>query len=205
MKKLLLIISLLSFLSCSSEEDHSPENIMDMVFVENPERTIKVNIIYVESQDTSDKSSYNLNEKDFINYLNGYYFHRLGIGLEIDESKKMVNDELYDLTDNQGSEPSTFFTQSQETYDKNKINIYIIKRSNIRGIAGMGRSQRVLLTDEHLFTSTSPHEIGHALGLFHTHETGNIMSTEEKALRQSFNRDQEEKIKKRIDQINLGS
>ncbi|WP_103069898.1 matrixin family metalloprotease [Aquimarina sediminis] len=198
----LLLFSMFIFSSCEKDTDHSP-NYMEKIFVENPERIIKVNIIYVEAEESSNRSSYSLDEKEYLDYLNGYYFHRMGIGLELDNSKTLVNEELYDLRDNVGSEPSTFFMQSQESFDKDRLNIYIIKRSNIRAIAGMGRNQRVLLTDEHLYTSTSPHEIGHALGLFHTHESGNIMSTTERDLRQSFNKEQEEKIKKRIDQINL--
>lgn len=200
----LFLVSIFVFPSCESDNDndHGPEY-MEKIFIENPARVIKVNIIYVESTESSKlSSSYNLDEKDFMDYLNGYYFHRLGIGLELESSKSMINEELYDLRDNVGSEPSTFFMQSQESFDTDKLNIYIIKRSNIRGIAGMGRNQRILLTDENLYTSTSPHEIGHALGLFHTHESGNIMNTEEKDLRQTFNKEQEEKIKKRIDQIN---
>ncbi len=195
---------ILPFLACSHDDDHGPED-MGIMFVENPERTIKVNIFYVETEETSDKSSYNLDEGEFIEYLNGYYFHRYGIGLELGESRVLINSELYDLRDNQGSEPSTFFMQTQDSYEEDKINIYIIKRSNIIGIAGMGRIQRVLLTYENLFTSTSPHEIGHSLGLFHNDEVKNIMSTTlDKQSRQVFNGNQEDKMKKRIDELKYG-
>ncbi|AXT61244.1 hypothetical protein D1816_13110 [Aquimarina sp. AD10] len=203
MKKLLFIATIFLSLSCSNGDDFEPVY-MDKIFVENPERTVKVNIIYVENEGDA-KRSYNFNEQEFMNYLNGYYFHRLGIGLELNESKVLANEELYDLRDNVGSEASTFFMQSQDSYEKGKLNIYIIKRSNIIGVAGMGRNQRVLLTDTNIFNSTSPHEIGHALGLFHDDEITNIMSTTlNKDLRQSFNEEQEKRIEKRIDQINLG-
>ncbi|WP_106791947.1 matrixin family metalloprotease [Aquimarina sp. Aq78] len=200
-QRFLFIVSIPLLLSCSASDD------LDSVGVEPefaaPEKIIKVNIIYVESSETLDKSSYTLDEKEFINYLNGEYFHRFGIGLELGESKSLINEELYDLRDNEGSEPSTFLMQSRESYDKSKVNIYIVKRCNILGIAGIGRDQRVLITDENLFTSTAPHEIGHALGLFHSHESENIMNTVNKDSRHNFNETQEKKIKKRIDQINL--
>lgn len=200
-QRLLFIVSIPLLLSCSAGDD------LDSVGVEpgfaTPEKIIKVNIIYVESSETLNKSSYTLDEVEFINYLNGEYFHKFGIGLELGESKSLVNEELYDLRDNEGSEPSTFLMQSQESYDKSKVNIYIVKRCNILGIAGIGRDQRVLITDENLFTSTAPHEIGHALGLFHSRESENIMNTVDKDSRHNFNEDQETKIKKRIDEINL--
>ena len=201
MKKLLLLISIFLFLSCTKDDAYGSE-IMEEIFVENPERIVKVNIFYVLADESSSKSEYNLNEQEYLDYLNGYYFHRYGIGLELGESKELVNEELYDLRDNKGSEPSTFFMQCRESYSKDRINIYIIKRSNIVGIAGIGRAQRVLITDENLFTSTSPHEIGHSLGLFHHDEQKNIMSTTlDKHSRQFFNPEQEGIIKKRIDQI----
>ncbi|EZH74340.1 hypothetical protein ATO12_11250 [Aquimarina atlantica] len=198
--RLLFTVSIPLLLSCSTGDDH------DSIGIESEfpaiEKIVKINIIYVESSETLDKSSYSLNETEFINYLNGEYFNRFGIGLELGESKSLVNEELYDLRDNEGSEPSTFLMQSRESYDKSKVNIYIVKRCNIRAIAGIGRDQRVLITDENLFTSTTPHEIGHALGLFHTHEAENIMNTVDKGSRHNFNKDQERKIKKRIDEIN---
>ncbi|WP_108866542.1 matrixin family metalloprotease [Aquimarina aquimarini] len=201
-KIVLFILSLPLILSCSTGDELSAVPV-EPIFVDSPERIVKIKIIYVESNESGNKSSYDLNEKEFMDYLNGYYFHRLGIGLELESSMNMVNEDLYDLRDNEGSEPRTFFMQSKKSYDQDKINIYIIKRSNIRGIAGIGRDQRVLLTDENLFTSTTPHEIGHALGLFHIHETENIMNSQERDSRHHFNAHQEEKIKKRIDQINL--
>lgn len=201
--RLLFTVSIPLLLSCSAGDED------DSIGIESEfpaiEKIVKINIIYVESSETLDKSSYSLNETEFINYLNKKYFNRFGIGLELGESKSLVNEELYDLRDNEGSEPSTFLMQSRESYDKSKVNIYIVKRCNIRAIAGIGRDQRVLITDENLFTSTTPHEIGHALGLFHTHEAGNIMNTVGKDSRHNFNKDQEKKIKKRIDEINLNS
>ncbi|PKV49395.1 matrixin [Aquimarina sp. MAR_2010_214] len=202
-QRFLFIISIPFLLSCSAGDDLNSVDV-EPEFVAL-EKIIKVNIIYVESSETSNKSSYTLNEAEFINYLNGEYFHRFGIGLELGESKSLINEELYDLRDNAGSEPSTFLMQSRESYDKSKVNIYIVKRCNILGIAGIGRDQRVLMTDENLFTSTAPHEIGHALGLFHSHESENIMNTINKDSRHNFNKDQEKKIKKRIDEINLNN
>ncbi len=206
MRPILLFIFTFFFLSCEKpEEDDTLE--MEQIFVENPERIIKVNIFYIESQKSSKQSSYSLDEADYIDYLNGYYFHRLGIGLELEKSSSIVNDDLYDLRDNRGGEPSTFLMQSKKTYDKNKLNIYIIKRSNIYGIAGIGRDKRVLITDHHLYTSSSPHEIGHALGLFHNDEDGNIMNcgVVNKDERRFFNNTQQEKMKKQIDNINFNN
>ncbi|MCK8522486.1 hypothetical protein M0D21_12955 [Aquimarina sp. D1M17] len=198
--KLAFIFTAIFFLfSCSAEEAENEPT--EEIFVENPGRKVKVNIFYVENDGGSNEMSGKINEQEFIRFLNGYYFHRIDIGLELGKTVNLVNEELYDLRDNQGSEPSTFLMQTKESYDKNCLNIYIIKRSNIIGIAGMGRNQRVLLTDEFLYSSTSPHEIGHALGLFHIEEAGNIMSIRDKHSRKNFNIEQEEKMKKKIDRI----
>ncbi len=205
MRLILLLITTLFLFSCENHEDDTvTTELIEPMFIDNPERLVKVNIFYVESGKSANQSSYSLSERDYIDYLNGHYFHRLGIGLVLNESKTIINDDLYDLRDNQGSEPSTFLMQSKASYDKNKINIYIIKRSNIKGIAGIGRDQRVLLTDQNLYTTSSPHEIGHALGLFHSDEEENIMSyTLNKDARRYFNKTQEERMKRQIDKINL--
>lgn len=186
--------------SCQADHVDTASSIVPM-FVESPEKSIKVNIFYVAQDKKTANTSYTRNEKRFIDFLNGNYFHRFGIGLELASVQTIVNKELYDLRDNEGGEPSTFFMQSRATYEKDKLNIYIIKRENIIGIAGMGRDQRVLLTDTNMYTSTSPHEIGHALGLFHSKEKGNIMNTM-KDQRMHFNPKQMYQLRKCIDMIN---
>jgi len=122
------------------------------------------------------RSSYGLNEIEFIEFLNGSYFHRYGIGMELGVVRTLINDQLYDLRDNRGEETAVFLSETQDQFDENRISVFVVKRSNTVAIAGMGKDQRVLVTDEFLYTSTTPHEIGHALGLFHTSEEGNIMS-----------------------------
>ncbi len=204
MKQVVISMAILLFCACSIDEEQD-DIYFEKIFVENPERMIKVNIFYVENDASLDESSYDVNEQNLMDYLNGYYFHRLGIDLTLHESKSLVNKELYDLNDNLGAEASTFLLETRKSYEEDKINIYIIKKSNITGALGMGRDKRVLLTEESLFSSTSPHEIGHALGLYHTEEKTNIMSTTlDKKARKYFNLEQEEKLEQQIDQINSG-
>lgn len=201
MKQLLPFIFTLLFLSCANDDANDFEP-LEQISAKDISRIVKVNIFYVKSK-TSPKSEYNIDEIKYLEYLNTTYFYRYGIGLELSKSDVLINDELYDLRDNVGNESSTFLMNCRASHDRNKINIYIIKSSNVIGISGIGRGLRVLLTDKSLFTSTSPHEIGHALGLFHTEETTNIMSqTLDKHLRMFFNEEQEETLKKNIDKIN---
>jgi len=201
MKQLLLFIFILLFLSCANDDDYYFDPIVQ-ISAKDISRIVKVNIFYVKSK-TSPKSKYNLDEIKYLEYLNTTYFYKYDIRLELSNTDVLINDELYDLRDNMGNEPSIFLSNSRASHDKNKINIYIIKSRNIIGVSGIGRGLRVLLTDKSLFTSTSPHEIGHALGLFHTKETTNIMSqTPDKHLRMFFNKEQEETLKKNIDKIN---
>ncbi|WP_299252604.1 matrixin family metalloprotease [uncultured Aquimarina sp.] len=194
--KILLILSV--FLSCTTEDDFVPFQV-EQVFSDNLDKVIKVDIIYVQS--SSGHCSYNLNETNFIHNLNGNFFHRYGIGLEKGVIKTIINDELYDLRDNRGQESSVFLTETQDSYDENRLSIYIIKRAHTVAIAGIGKDQRALITDEFLETTTVPHEIGHALGLFHYHEEGNIMGQIRPHMRKEFTNTQTDRMKNTITKI----
>ncbi len=200
MKILKILFLVATFISCTAEDDYVPNEI-EQVFSDNLEKTIKVDIIHVEPSDKAHKSSYNLDEAHFIHNLNGNFFHRYGIGLEKGEVRTLYNDELYDLKDNTGREATVFLQQTKNFYRKDRINIFIIKRCNTIAIAGIGKNQRALITDEFLDTSTSPHEIGHALGLFHHPNEGNIMSSISPHMRREFTNDQIQKLKKTITRI----
>ncbi len=175
MKFIKLLFAMSLCISCAIEDDYVPLDI-DPIFVDNPEVSIKMDIIYVLSSENTNKAMYNLDEEDFVDNLNGSFFHRYNIGFEIGEIRTLINDELYDLRDNRDSETSTFLKETQNSYKKDRVNIYIIKRDHTIAIAGIGNSNRALITDKFLYETTAPHEIGHALGLFHTQEEGNIMS-----------------------------
>ena len=199
--KFLKIFALLLFItSCAAEDDYVPVYI-EPVYVDHPESSIKVDITYILPSDTSSKSIYNLNEKEFIDKLNGHFFNRYNIGLELGNSKTMVNPELYDLTDNRNEETTTFMRETENSYIKNRVNVYIIKRANTIAIAGIGNDNRALITDEFVYTTTAAHEIGHALGLFHTSEEGNLMSQINPHLRTFFSDIQVLKMKNRIEQL----
>jgi hypothetical protein len=200
MKTLQKIILAFIFASCSTD-DYTPLNI-EPLLIENPDKTVLVDIIYVLPSHQSNKSIYQLDEANYIKNLNGYYFHRHNIGLVLGESRSIVNNELYDLKDNRGSEDHVFMKETQKSFKSDRLNIYIIKRSNTIAIAGMGRSLRVLVTDEFINESTSPHEIGHALGLGHNDIKGNIMCRTNPHLRKEFNQEQVDILKQNISRIN---
>ncbi|WP_378173798.1 matrixin family metalloprotease [Aquimarina sp. SS2-1] len=196
--KILFVLSI--FVSCTAEDDYVPYQI-EQVFSDELEKTISIDIVYVQPSNRNSQSSYNLDATHFINNLNGSFFNRYGIGLVKGEERTLINDELYDLRDNRGEESSTFLRQTQDSFHEGRVTIYIIKRSNTVAIAGIGRNQRALITDEFLYTSTAPHEIGHALGLFHYPEEGNIMSEVRPHLRKEFTSAQIDKLKDAIEKI----
>jgi len=198
----LLALSLVLLISCTQEEE-AIFSYTKQVVTDVPEQIIKVDIIYVLSSETQNKSSvYTLHEKKFIDHLNDTFFHKYNIGMELGEISEITNPELYDLRDNKNLEAFTFLSETQESYKKDRINMYIIKKSNTVAIAGMGRDQRVLITDDFLFTSTVPHEIGHALGLYHVAEEGNIMSEMQPYLRKYFTDTQVNQIKNNMNNMN---
>ncbi|WP_298316471.1 matrixin family metalloprotease [uncultured Aquimarina sp.] len=196
--KILFVLSI--FFSCTTEDDYVPFQI-EQVFSDTLERVVKVDIIYVQPSTKSNQKSYNLDEAHFINNLNGSFFHRYGIGLEMGDVKTLINDELYDLRDNRGTESSTFLRETQDSYKEDRLSIYIIKRAHTVAIAGIGKDQRALITDEFLYETTAPHEIGHALGLFHYPEEGNIMSQIRPYLRKDFTLRQIDVMKSRIGEM----
>jgi len=196
-----ILLTLVLFTSCTYEDDSAPISI-EQIFVDNPEKTIILDIVYVLPNNSTNKSMYNLNESEFINNINGSYFHRYNIGIKLGQVKTMVNGELYDLRDNRNSESSVFLRETQDHYNKKRLTAYIIKRANTVAIAGIGKDQRILITDDFLNQSTVPHEIGHALGLFHYEEQGNLMSLIRPYLRREFTDVQINRMKERITKIN---
>lgn len=201
MKILMMILCALTLISCTYEDDSAPLFI-EPIFTENPKHVLKLDIIYVLSSDNPNKSIYHLNESEYIKTLNGCYFHRNNIGFILGESKTIINDELYNLKDNRNEEASVFLRETKASFKKDRLNIYIIKRCNTIAIAGIGKSQRALITDEFLFSSTSPHEIGHALNLPHLEVEGNIMCQIRPYLRKDFTRNQVQGMSDRIAAIN---
>ncbi|MFD2562399.1 matrixin family metalloprotease [Aquimarina rubra] len=203
MKSVVATLTFLLLISCTIENDNVPLG-FDQVYSDDPEQTMMIDIIYVQPTSVSQQSSYNLDESDFIKNLNGSFFHRYGIGLEKGDIKTLINDELYDLRDNRGEESRIFLMQTQNSYNPNRVSLYIIKRAHTVNIAGIGKNQRALITDEFLYTPTAPHEIGHALGLLHSTIEGNVMSKIRPHLRREFTNaqvDQMKSVMKRIEDL----
>ncbi|WP_299434713.1 hypothetical protein [uncultured Aquimarina sp.] len=203
MKYLIPIFLVLLLPSCSVEDDSAPLFI-EPIYMNNPTAKLLVDIIYVLPNENYDKSMYNLNESKYIDFLNGCFFNRHDIGIIMGESKTLINAELYNLKDNRNDESVIFNTETLNSYAIDRLSIYIIPRSNTIAIAGIGLRQRALITDEFLFRSTSPHEIGHALGLPHLELEGNIMCQIKPYLRKDFNNYQADNMIERITSINLG-
>lgn len=204
MKYLSIVLLLLITSSCSVEDDSAPLFI-EPIFMDNPTAKLLVDIIYVLPSEDYEKSIYQLDESKYLEFLNGNYFNRNNIGIEMGESRVIINSELYNLKDNRGAEPSVFSTETENSYREDRLNIYIIPRANTVAIAGIGLRQRALVTDEFLFTSTSPHEIGHALGLFHCGAEGNIMCQIKPYLRKEFDMDQVDTMAESIASINTSN
>ncbi|KZS42871.1 hypothetical protein AWE51_16005 [Aquimarina aggregata] len=183
--QLTLVLLLFFFTSCYVSDDFI-ETEIEQVFIDNPKNVMTIDIIYVLPSENQNANTYRVNPADYLNKLNGSYFNRYDIGFKLGEVRTLINDELYDLTDNVGSETSTFFKETQESFRTDRMNIYIIKRSNTIAVAGIGKNRRVLITDEFLNKCTSAHEIGHALGLYHTEEKGNIMCKNKSTPRKEF-------------------
>lgn len=200
MKNLIKIIIVFISISCST--DTYPIIDEEITFIENPEKILVIDIIYVLPSGNYDKSIYNIDESNYVKNLNSHYFHKYNIGFVLGESRTIISDELYDLKDNRGNESKVFMQETNESFKSDRLNIYIIKRSNIIAIAGMATLQRALITNEFLNKTTSPHEIGHALGLGHQETEGNIMSIVNPHLRKKFTNDQVNKLKRRITSIN---
>lgn len=202
MKLIYLLSILLVISSCATEEDDYAPLQINQVLKENPEKVLKIDIIYVlPSGATESRKYYKLNAEDFIKNINGSFFNRYDIGFELGEISYINNNELYDLKDNRNEETSVFLRETQASFKKDRLNVYIMKRSNTIALAGIGKDCRVLVTDEHLYKTVTPHEIGHALGLFHHHEEGNIMSEIRPDLRREFTYEQVGTMKSRINEM----
>ncbi len=178
------LITILAY-ACSPTDDAVPYS-LEPIFIDNPSTQLSVDIVYVVPDSTAIIPKHSIDTAKYMDFLNGCFFHRHDIGMHIGAIKTMVDPELYDLTDNRGNETSVFKTATQDTYQKDRLNIYIIPRSNTIALAGIALNQRALITEEFIYESTSPHEIGHALGLDHIELEGNIMSQIKPYARKSF-------------------
>lgn len=200
MRTLVYLILTVLFVSCATEDDFVQLSI-EPVLKDEVASEIKLDIVYIVSTNNTSKTQYGLNEDDYINHLNANYFHRNDVGFVLGEVRTMVNDDLYDLTDDRGNETRTFLDQTEGDYDHNRVTVYIMKRSNTVAIAGIGYNQRALITDEFLYESTSPHEIGHALGLGHSDVEGNIMCQIKPHIRKEFTKQQADALQVTIERI----
>ena len=187
--------------SCATEDDFV-QLAIEPILKDEVASEITLDIVYVVSSDNSSKSQYQINENNFVSHLNATYFHRNDIGFVLGDVRTMVNDDLYDLTDNRGNETRTFLDQTDDDYNHSRVTVYIMKRSNTVAIAGIGYNQRALITDEFLYESTSPHEIGHALGLGHSDVEGNIMCQIKPHIRKEYSKQQADALKVTIERIN---
>ena len=204
MKNLVYLFLTVLFISCATEDDFVQLSI-EPILKDEVASEIKLDIVYVTSERNTSGAQYGLNENDYVNHLNAIYFHRNDVGFVLGDVRTMVNDDLYDLTDNRGNETRTFLDQTEDDYDHSRVTVYIIKRSNIVAIAGIGYNQRALITDEFLYESTSPHEIGHALGLGHSDIEGNIMCQIKPHIRKEFSKQQADALQVTIERIKKGN
>ena len=203
MKTLAYLFLTILLISCATEDDFVQLSI-EPVLKDEVASEIKLDIVYVVSVNNTSQAQYGLNENDYVNHLNATYFHRNDVGFVLGDVRTMVNDDLYDLTDNRGNEIRTFLDQTENDYNHSRVTVYIMKRSNILAIAGIGYNQRALITDEFLYESTSPHEIGHALGLGHSDIEGNIMYQIKPHMRKEFNKQQADALQVTIERIKRG-
>jgi len=200
MKNLIFIFLFFLGSACAAEDD-ADTLFIEPIFIDNPSNKLLIDIIYVLPTSKHHKSMYQMNESQYLDFLNGCFFHRNNIGFELGESKTLISSELYDLKDNRGNESIIFSTETYDSYKNDRLNIYIIPRENTIAIAGIGLTQRALITDEFLFKSTSPHEIGHALGLSHLEIEGNIMSQIRPYLRKDFDHYQVDRMIETINSL----
>ncbi|MDW3193954.1 MAG: M43 family zinc metalloprotease [Cytophagales bacterium] len=97
---------------------------------------------------------------------------------EIFFSKKETN---YIFDDNLANTGSMNALRSHADFDHNALNIFIVPRSNTQPITYaigsntivIGRNYQGLWVNVH--DTTFPHEVGHALGLYHTYHQGHII------------------------------
>ncbi|RZS91955.1 matrixin family metalloprotease [Aquimarina brevivitae] len=200
MRTIFLLLSVLLLSSCVAEDDYQPLSI-EPVFSDKLDVELTIDIVYIKNPNSNDVAG-KFNEQSLIADLNGKYFHRHQIGFTLGNVSVLENEELSDFTDNRDEEQETFLNETETLYTPGRITVFVIKRANIYGIAGMGYGQRVLITDEHVFESTTAHEIGHTLGLGHTMEEGNLMCTIKPHLRKSFTTNQVHVMKQKIKSIN---
>lgn len=193
----IVLVSVVLMVSCAPEDDFAPASI-EKIYTDNPEVSLIVDIVFVTTSEKKKDINYKLNIGNYIDDLNGYYFNRYNINLEVGENRFLISDELFDLRDNRGEETAIFEKETDSDYKKDRITLYVMHRSNIYAKAGLSSSQRALITDEFLNSSTSPHEIGHILGLPHSHEEGNFMSMVYPDLRKEFNKEQVDIMTKQI-------
>lgn len=174
MKKILLTIALMSLTFsnviaqkiCGTPDPENYENFQNLVIDENIDydQPICINVFFHIIRNTNGTGGFDENQlASIIDNLNqffntfGIYFSKLGFDY-------IDNSDYLQVSENESG------TLAQINNNPNAINYYIVNSlwANIAGTALSIPSNRLIIRGDYALTTTSPHEVGHCLNLFHT-------------------------------------
>ncbi len=171
---ILLYFNSISGQNCGTTMSNSPT--IDNLATQFPRSSgvgdqICINVFFHIVRNSNGTNAFSTPNADnvIIDYLNVYYkshnikFNNLGVDF--------INNSNY-LSLNTAQ---SFEDLGSEKYNNDAVNFYITKSLNSgawKGVVIGGIPNKRLFVDiDYLYESTTAHEMGHALGLFHTHET----------------------------------
>lgn len=170
MKNIILALLLIIAFKSSAQECGTPITTTNQVFniPTNNDAQYCVNIKFHIVRETNGTGGFNASQiPNLINYINQFY-NSLSINVASAGFDYINNSALFNIDDvgNSSTEFNQLITNNNVS---NAINFYIVNSAaSYNGRAGNIISNNLVVKVDRVFTTTSPHEIGHCFNLLHT-------------------------------------
>lgn len=126
-----------------------------------------INVKFHIVRETNGTGGFDASQISNLTNLLNQFFNPHSINI-INKGVDYVNNSALYIINDVGYDSTEFNQLISLNNDPNAINFYIVNSANYNGRAGDITSKNLVVTMNRALTSTSPHELGHCLNLYHT-------------------------------------